>query len=216
MNVPHSPEFFEQMRSCRNAYRRLADCIDAALASLPSVVAPRGGEPVTLLDIGCGTGAQTARLAELGWTAVGVDVFDVHPEPGFAFRNVDLLEVGAKLVYDVVLCTETAEHIEESRADKLVDAVARRARSAIVWSAAVPGQEWEGHVNLKPREWWLNIFKAYGWIPNMTVTNELRRSIVETGAQQYMEPGVSNFFILIQGSSSPTRDETRAPPTRHV
>lgn len=205
MNVPHSPEFFEQMRSCRDAYRRLADCIDAALASLPSVVAPRGGEPVTLLDIGCGTGAQTARLAELGWTAVGVDVFDVHPEPGFAFRNVDLLEVGAKLVYDVVLCTETAEHIEESRTDKLVDAVARRARSAIVWSAAVPGQEWEGHVNLKPREWWLEKFARYQWIPHTKATYDLRQHIRTNQAQHYMEPGVSNFFVLVPASRHSAR-----------
>lgn len=196
MNVPHSTEFFDQMRTCREAYRRLADCINDAL---DLCMDPKDGSDYsrTVLDIGCGTGAQTARLAELGWTAVGVDVFDVRPEPGFAFRNVDLLTVGASLVYDAVLCTETAEHIEERRADALVDAVARRARHAIVWSAAVPGQEWEGHVNLKPREWWLDKFRHYQWIPHTALTYGLRQSIRDQKAQHHMEPGVSNFYVLV-------------------
>lgn len=205
-NVFHSPEFFDQMRGCRDAYRLLADCYhDALFGAAPSAFrsvvsgrplavgsAERG--PITAIDVGCGTGAQTARLAELGWSIVGVDVFDTRPEPGFAFRNLDVLETPATLRYDVVVCTETAEHIAEARADDLVRAVASRAEKHILWSAAGPGQEWEGHVNLQEPDYWFKKFFAHGWIPNFVKSDELAKMMRDRRAQHWM--AAHKFFVL--------------------
>lgn len=186
-NVPHSPEFFDQMRSCREAYRRLADAMDQAL----SVSMPKG----TLLDIGCGTGCQTARLAEHGWKATGVDVFDTKPEPGFRFIRRDLLEEPFTVPFDAVICTETAEHIYEHRADRLVDVVVTKLTlRRLIWSAAPPGCEWEGHVNLQPHEYWLKKLRARRFLVNDAETTLFRKLVVETGAQHSGAPG--NFFIL--------------------
>ncbi len=194
MNVPHSPAFFDQMRTCREPYRLLAECYHDALP-----LQNLDTEPRTALDLGCGTGAQTARLAELGWTAVGVDVFDVGPEPGFAFRKIDLLEVPARLRYDAVICTETAEHVTADRADALVAAVTSRAERAIIWSAAPPGTEWEGHVNCQPAEYWLGKLRAFAWVPQVSQTSLLRSLMVERRAQHWMAPG--NFWVLHHGGA---------------
>lgn len=215
-NVPHSPEFFDQMRSCRDAYRLLGECFHETLLPLlnPSAASsngftsaitgrpippfvPRGaGRLLTLMDVGCGVGAQTARMAELGWSAVGADPFGINVEVGFAFRTLDILETDPRLRYDAIVCTETAEHLNENRADSLVGAVASRAEKAIVWSAAVPGQEWEGHVNLQPPEYWLEKFRALGWVQNEGFTNALRVMIVSRRAQHWMAAG--NFYVLVK------------------
>lgn len=213
MNVPHSPAFFAQMRTCREPYRLLADCFHEVLVprlrpapsgtsgtdenkiSGPASTRDKHADPpLTAIDVGCGVGCQTARLAELGWTIAGFDVFDVSPEPGFAFRNLDLLEVPARLKYDVAICTETAEHVAPERADKLVLAVASRAKKSVVWSSAPPGTEWEGHVNCQPAEYWLEKFSVLGWVPDLQKTTELRRLILERRAQHWM--AVNTFFVL--------------------
>lgn len=204
------------MRGCRDAYRLLGECFhDALLPLLHPALVSSGftssltGKPIppfgvekrllSLMDVGCGVGAQTARLAELGWAAVGVDpaLGGTSPESGFAFRDLDILAlpVPPKAGYDAVLCTETAEHVEECRALDLVRAVADRAEKAIVWSAAVPGQEWEGHVNLQPHEYWLDKFQKLGWVVNDGFTQALRAMIVTRRAQHWMAAG--NFYVLV-------------------
>ena len=64
-------------------YDGLADWYDEEFQPAPlegdawQVVKPLIGEgPGKLLDLGCGTGAYAAALAELGWTVTGVDVSD--------------------------------------------------------------------------------------------------------------------------------------------
>jgi SAM-dependent methyltransferase len=48
----------------------------SALAEVPrqAVLRLLGDGPSRLLDVGCGTGAHTAAIAERGWTVTGVDV----------------------------------------------------------------------------------------------------------------------------------------------
>ena len=61
-------------------YDGLAESYEREFATGPLATVPReaalrllGGGPGRLLDVGCGTGAHTAELAEHGWTVVGVD-----------------------------------------------------------------------------------------------------------------------------------------------
>jgi 2-polyprenyl-3-methyl-5-hydroxy-6-metoxy-1,4-benzoquinol methylase len=185
----HDQAFFEFMRTCRDPYRRLADCIH-------EVVGVQG----TAVDIGCGIGLQTKRLQELGWGIQGLDdapaAIEMR-EPGVQVDVFDLtLPPGAHAgVLDTVICTETAEHIPAEHADVIVDNITARARKFIVWSAAAPGQEWEGHVNLQPPAYWLEKFAAHGWVPAQTKTTKLRERMFETSAQHVL--GRQNFFVLV-------------------
>src|SRR5258707_1198562 len=82
---PHNQAFFEQMRGCRENYRKLADCIHAVV-----------GVQESCLDIGCGIGLQTARLKELGWQATGAEYspFAIEMiEPGVRVIAFDLTKV---------------------------------------------------------------------------------------------------------------------------
>lgn len=191
-NVPHSREFFLQMLTCAPAYARLAQAIDAALG---------GAQGRTLLDIGCGVGLQSEELARLGWDVTGVDPLApielVRECNGFRFLPRDLLHNDYADMwnsFDVVLCTETAEHVYEERAPHLVEACATLAGDSIVWSSAAPGQHWEGHVTLKPHAWWLAMFADRGWCEDALRTGTLRQAMTRTGAQH--AGAAANFRVL--------------------
>ena len=182
----HDEAFFEFMRTCREPYRRLADCIHAVVG------------PQRALDIGCGIGLQTARLKELGWSIAGADdapcAIEMR-EPGLDVYILDLTKPVTRGGTDTVICTETAEHIPAEHADQIVDNVVRLARNFIVWSAAAPGQEWEGHVNLQHPAYWLEKFAARGWVPAQPKTLKLRNLMESTNAQHVL--GRQNFFVLV-------------------
>ena len=68
-------------RVSRARYDGVAEWYDREFATGELAAAPReamlrllGDGPGALLDVGCGTGAQTAVLSEHGWSAVGVDI----------------------------------------------------------------------------------------------------------------------------------------------
>ncbi len=189
---PHDQAFFEQMRGCRDNYRKLADCIHAVVGAQPSA-----------LDIGCGIGLQTARLNELGWSTLGAE---------YSPFAIDMIEPGVKVIpfdltasiddqpkpaeFACVICTETAEHISEQHSLAIVANVASRATDVIVWSAAAPGQDWEGHINLQPPEYWLTRFRIHGWVLDEQRTAQLRTLMEVHQAQHWM--GRQNFCVLVQ------------------
>jgi 2-polyprenyl-3-methyl-5-hydroxy-6-metoxy-1,4-benzoquinol methylase len=188
-NVPHSREFFEQMKTCRDAYKRLALAFAMAI--------PNSVTRATVFDFGCGTGHQSAALARLGYSVVGADPLarpeDVEKTEGFEFMSIDPIAVRGPTT-DVVICTEVAEHVYEERADALVAAVCMRARTRVIWSAAPPGQEWEGHVNLQPPDYWLTKFTANGFNVNPADTKALRDNMRALQAQH--AGAAENFYVL--------------------
>lgn len=198
MNAPdlHDRAFFAQMATCRDAYRRLGDSIhDVA------------GSPGELLDLGAGLGAVAARLVELGWNAVATDLLAPHDlretgctwvedwrsARGIRWDLTKRLDVAWR--WDWVMCTETAEHIAAEHADQIVENVARLATMRILWSAAPPGQDWPGHVNLQPPRYWLDRFLARGWRTSHGKTETLRRSMLERNAQHVYAR--DNFYVLV-------------------
>lgn len=148
-------------------------------------------------DIGCGRGMLVARLRELGWQAVGLegDLKAVAAAvEGSRVLGFDLRLHARVESRDVVICTEVAEHVDARWADRVVDQVCNAARAAIVWSAAPPGQEWPGHVNLQPPGYWLDKFFARGWEPDDGMTQRLRDLMALVHAQHC--EARDNFWIL--------------------
>jgi len=188
--------FFEHMAARRDAYRRLGDCIHETLGAHVAI------------DLGAGLGYVPGRLRELGWEAYASDLLapeDLREAPAEMWLRspIDLatrLPFGIAWREDVVICTETAEHVAEEHADAVVLNVAARAVRYIVWSAAQPGQEWPGHVNLQPPAYWLEKFARHGWVPDEERTATLRRLMLERHAQH--EYAVSNFYVLKSASAA--------------
>jgi SAM-dependent methyltransferase len=125
--------------------------------------------PSAVLDLGCGFGGYLDMFRRWGTVEViGVDDFDASGESslGESYLRGDLrsrLDLGKK--FDVVICTEVLEHIDPDFESAVLRNIAGHARTAIVFSAARPGQPGVGHVNCQPPEYWIGRWKDLGWTP---------------------------------------------------
>ena len=122
----------------------------------------------SLLDIGAGHGAWAAEWLAAGVTDVlAVDGDYVRPDqlaiPAKNFRAHDLATpLDLKRHFDLVQTLEVAEHLPQDKADLFVDNLARHG-DVILFSAAVPHQGGEHHVNEQPPEYWRKKFAARGY-----------------------------------------------------
>jgi hypothetical protein len=122
----------------------------------------------SLLDIGAGHGAWAAE-----WLAAGVgQVLAVDGDyvradqlaiPAGNFRAHDLsTPLDLKQRFDLVQTLEVAEHLPHGKADLFVDNLVAHG-DVILFSAAVPHQGGEHHVNEQPPEYWRRKFAARGY-----------------------------------------------------
>jgi SAM-dependent methyltransferase len=122
--------------------------------------------PKSVLDLGCNSGQWLKWFKKFGVYAVGIDGDNMIPElviPRHSFIVADLTkEIDLKGKFDLVLCLEVAEHLEEQYADTLVDTSIRHS-DTIFWSSATPNQGGWNHYNEQPLEYWIEKFKARGY-----------------------------------------------------
>lgn len=125
------------------------------------------GIPESLLDVGCGTATWTKASQDNGVKdTVGIDG---NPLPPYAlisqteFRLIDFTtswDLGRR--FEMALCLEVAEHLDEQYANLLVECLTKHA-DRIVFSAACPGQGGQHHVNCQWPEHWQQRFNMFGY-----------------------------------------------------
>jgi|SRR5688572_16543738 len=153
----YSPEFYNYIST---GSRRSAQ----ALIPLMRSVLPIN----SLLDIGAGQGAWAAEWRDAGVPDVlAVDGAYVNQDalliPQASFVAHDLsrpLDLSRR--FDLVQSLEVAEHIDAKDADTFVDTLAAHG-DVIMFSAAVPHQGGEHHVNEQLPEYWRRKFAARGY-----------------------------------------------------
>lgn len=139
----------------------------------------------SVVDFGCGQGAWLKVWRELrAEEVVGLDGDYVDPNSllieKHEFRPTDLtkpVSLGRK--FDLVQSLEVAEHLPAACAMAFVESLT--AHGAIVmFSAAVPGQGGENHVNEQPYEYWRKLFLAHDFVMLDYIRPRLRdKNLVE-------------------------------------
>lgn len=121
----------------------------------------------SVADFGCGHGAWLYAWREAGAGIAGVDGSYVNQNrllvPRSAFTAADLaapLDLGRR--FDLAQSLEVAEHLPPASAEQFVDTLSRHA-NAVLFSAAVPGQGGEHHVNERPLSFWRSLFARRGY-----------------------------------------------------
>lgn len=155
-NIGHSFEYSDDLFNTKSAERVVPVLID--------LFAPR-----SVIDIGCGIGTWTRVFqdADLG-KVVGVD-FSVYEEddchiPRDSYVQADLREPydhGER--FDLALSLEVAEHLPDADADTFVETLTRHS-DVVVFSAAVPGQDGQGHINNQWPSYWVEKFEKHGYM----------------------------------------------------
>ncbi len=125
-------------------------------------------QPKSVVDVGCGTGSWLAVFRDHGiediWGIDG-DYIDLSTLaiPKEKFMAADLtkpLELAKR--FDLALSLEVAEHLAPEAAENYVNSLVSLS-DIVVFSAAIPHQTGEGHVNEQWPEFWKALFEARGY-----------------------------------------------------
>jgi SAM-dependent methyltransferase len=116
-----------------------------------------------VVDFGCGQGAWLSVWAAAGAAVTGVDGPYIDRrglliDPG-DFHPSDLaspIDLGRQ--FDLVQSLEVAEHLPAAKAAQFVDTLTAHG-ACVLFSAAVPGQGGENHLNEQPLGYWRAIFR---------------------------------------------------------
>ena len=150
--------------------------IRSAQRVVPIVQAATGA--ATIADFGCGEGAWLSVWKQAGLRVQGVDGDYVNRHrlliDASEFLAADLSQhVNLGRRFDLVQSLETAEHLLEDYAATFVSTLTAHA-DMVLFSAAVPGQGGEHHVNEQPLEYWRGLFRAHGYVAVDIVRPSLR------------------------------------------
>lgn len=127
--------------------------------------------PKSVLDLGCGIGTWLFVAKDLGISDVlGVDGDYVDRDllskylKDIEFESHDLthpLDLGKR--FGLCLCLEVAEHLPESASDFLIETLIRHS-DIILFSAAIPGQGGQNHINEHWPTFWAEKFLKHGFV----------------------------------------------------
>ena len=170
ISTVYDEPFFEMHAPWQLEYNAIADLL-ASWLQFSSVI-----------DLGCGNGFIIAQLRELGKEVCGVDgsAEALKAAPPSVKGSIILRDLTAPLYlgqYDLVVCTEVAEHLEEHFAEIVVDNICANARSLVFFTAATPGQGGHHHVNEQPYCCWIEKFSRRGFELDHDLTTQCRSSL---------------------------------------
>jgi SAM-dependent methyltransferase len=162
--------YFRAFEPWRGEYISIADTLAGRL-SFRSV-----------LDLGCGNGFLLARLLALGKQVRGVDgsIHALASVPLEIRERVTLHDLTLPLAlgtFDLVVCSEVAEHLEPCFAEALVGTICRHATRLVYFTAAVPGQGGLSHLNEQPHSYWQQKFSRRGFRLLAKETGSLREAL---------------------------------------
>jgi len=159
-NVQHHVEHLKQKE------KRLKNAI-----KICSILESININPNSVVDIGCGYGFFLAA-AQKTWepeAILGIDGDWVErnqlmfSEEFFWVRDLQK-PVRLKERFELAACLEVAEHIRKEHSQSLVDLLVS-ASDVILFSAAIPGQGGNGHVNEQYPSYWSSRFATRGYVP---------------------------------------------------
>lgn len=117
-------------------------------------------QPKSVVDWGCGIGSYLESAYNHGLRVHGIEISEAAKKytPEHISERILYWDCTMPIVcrdFDTVLSFEVAEHIDPDGTDtfiyNIVDCVGRH----LLFTAAPPGQEGTGHINLHPREFWI-------------------------------------------------------------
>jgi SAM-dependent methyltransferase len=156
---PYSSEYFDWQKA---GALRSADIIVPSIIELV--------KPTSVVDIGCATGAWLAAFRRYGVADIfGIDNGTIRDQDlqisPVNFKMHDLrkpLRLGR--TFDLVVCLEVAEHLPDEHAENLIETLTIHG-PLILFSAAIPFQGGEGHINEQWQDYWAKLFEKHQYLP---------------------------------------------------
>ncbi len=125
--------------------------------------------PTSIIDVGCGTGTWLKIFLENGIVDVkGIEGYHLNPNSLLIPRElVELKDLEEPFTlerkFDMLISLEVAEHLHEKTANQFVNSLTQLS-DIIVFSAAVPFQGGQNHVNEQWQTYWIEKFEVKDFI----------------------------------------------------
>ena len=155
----YTKDFYEELR---NGARLSAEVIVPLVLQLIPVR--------SVVDVGCGDGTWLSVFRKLGVEDIlGIDgdyvTSDLLQIPQDRFRAVDLTKpFSLGRVFDLAISLEVAEHLPADCASVFVECLTHQA-PLVVFSAAIPMQGGNHHINEQWPDKWAELFREHGYAP---------------------------------------------------
>ncbi len=124
--------------------------------------------PTSVIDVGCGLGDWLSFFEKNGITnTLGIDGKWVDKSKLYIdeknFIETDLTQTfKLNKVFDLAISLEVAEHLPETAADSFIDTLTSLSNQ-IVFSAAIPAQGGQNHINEQWHSYWISKFESRGF-----------------------------------------------------
>ncbi len=142
--------------------------------------------PKSIIEFGCGNGDLSKALANADIAVTAIDGYATPDFSGYdniTFYKIDLsdpIALGNFLAtqnqkFDVAICMEVAEHLDPDVSKALIDSLTCAA-DVVIFSAAVPGQDGEGHINCRSRSYWHVQFEKNNFLLKDSIRSQIRNN----------------------------------------
>jgi len=162
--------------------------------------------PYSVIDVGCGTGTWLIVLKNFGVkhikgingnyienSLLEIDVNDL------VYHDLNLSYYDEKK-YDLAICLEVAEHLKPESSEILVKTLCNLT-DTILFSAALPFQGGQNHLNEQPIKYWIELFNRNGFI----FKDYFRSKIWENEDIEWWYR--QNIFLIIKDQSFSSRQD---------
>jgi hypothetical protein len=156
-------------------------------------------DPSSLIDAGCGIGDYVYGFIMNGVNAFGVEgsknciPYLMAPEDKIFIKDIrDIIDVGW---YDMAICLEVLEHIEEDFAETVVYNLSCMS-DRILTSAAPPGQKGHYHVNCQEKGYWVEKFAKYNYKRDEEIEERIKKEWGSVKHKKEMRAYYSNLMYF--------------------
>jgi len=155
-------------------------------------------KPTSVIDFGCGIGSYLESCSNHGVMFGGIEISEhalkfmsdsVKPYVDIMDCTEDFGQIGR---FDTVISFETAEHIEPEGTNQFILNLVNATGKTLLFTAAPPGQEGTGHINCRPKEFWIMELSDL-LIYNDILTGEISEAWEKLGAPWYI---VKNLMVF--------------------
>jgi cyclopropane fatty-acyl-phospholipid synthase-like methyltransferase len=155
------------------------------------------GRAETYIDFGSGSGAMVRLARGCGVDAIGVDVIAEPPDVIHDLRRP--LELGRK--FQLATCIEVGEHLSPDAVDTFCQNIVGHMIDEggwLVFTAALPGQTGDNHVNLTPPYKWREKLDDHGLSYHIDATVRLAALWTLTTGSLHHLP--ANLQVFVKGT----------------
>lgn len=165
-----------------------------------------------VVDVGCGIGSYLQSAIDHKKSVLGIeialdyakkymreDVFNSCVQLDFTSEEVHKqLRVFNK--YDLVMSFEVAEHIEPDKSEIFVKNLVSLLNQdgLLLFTAAPPGQLGCGHINCRPKEYWLELFLSHGLVYQRPIERLIALNWAQQGCPSYI---ADNLMVFVKKGS---------------